>query len=100
VFKAHILVNQQTDVVGELASLEQSARKQKLGEAQIAIMLDATGSVLAELQRTYAEMIASGIGIDLKRSVISDDYDITLEMRIRPCGSKQKSRRFGWLLGR
>jgi hypothetical protein len=100
VFKAHILVNGETDAVGELASLEQAARKHKLSEAQIAIMMGAAGSVLTELQHAYAEMIASGIGMDAKKSVKSDGYDVTLEMRNRPGGSKKKPSPFGWILGR
>lgn len=100
VFKAHILVDGQTDAVGELASLEQAARKHKLDDAQITIMMDAAGAVLAELQRTYAEMIANGIGMDAKKSVKSDGYDVTVEMRTRPGGSKKKSSPLGWILGR
>jgi hypothetical protein len=100
VFKAHILVNGQTDAVGELASLEHAARMHGLSVTQIAIMIGAVDSVLAELQRTYAEMIASKIGMDAKKCIKSDGYNVMLEMRTPSGGSKKKSGQFGWILGR
>lgn len=100
-FKAHILVNELTDAVGEMTSLEQSARKQNLDESQITVMITAVSCVLVELQRTRSEMIASSISMDTKKNVKSDAYDVTLEMRTKPRSGKQKkSDPLSWILGR
>lgn len=100
-FRAHILVNELTDAVGAMASLERSARKHSLEESQIATMIAAVGSVLNELQNTRSVMVANGIGLEAKKSVKSNAYDVALEMNTKPeSKKKQISGPLSWIRGR
>ena len=80
-FKAHILVREDTDIGAELANLEQSASKHGVKPIVALSMLRTTEEVLASLKKDDAEAGAYGFAMAVTKHVRTDDYDITLELR-------------------
>ena len=99
-FKAHILVNEDTDVAGEMATLEQLAQMHRLGDTKTFVMMKNVESVLADLKQKDSETAAYGIKMEVKKTVETADYQIALELRPRRDGKPKKGGLLSWLLGR
>lgn len=97
-FKAQILVGQETNVAAELARIESLARKHRLDDATMHSMLRDVENVLADLKRQDSETAAYGIKIAVRKTVSTERYCIVLELRSRKEPSRKRgplSRLFG-----
>ena len=98
-FKAHIVVSEDTDVAAELASLERLAQQHHLDDAvKMHALLQNAEGVLGELKQQDAETAAYGIKMALQKTLSTDDYRITFHLNPRndqPRKSGFFSRLFG-----
>ncbi len=97
-FKAHILVRQETNVAEELARIESLARKDGLDDAAMHSMLREVEDVLADLKRQDSETAACGIKIAVRKTVSTERYCIVLELQSRKESPRKRgplSRLFG-----
>ncbi len=98
-FKAHVLVSEDTDVAAELASVERVAQKHHLDDAmKMHALLQNAEAVLAELKQQDAETAAYGIKMALEKTLSTDDYRITFQLNPRKDQTKKNglvSRLFG-----
>jgi hypothetical protein len=83
VLRAHILVNENTDVAAELDKIEKLARRHDLDDVTAFAMLRSVEAVLADLKKQDAETAAYGIRISVKKTVAAQDYQILLELQPR-----------------
>ncbi len=87
-FKAHIVVGEDTDVSAELAKIESLARKHDLDDIKIFAMVESIESILADLKQQDSETAAYGIKMAIRKTVATDDYQVTLELRPRKASHK------------
>jgi hypothetical protein len=99
-FKAHVLVSEQTNVADEIASLVHLARKSGLCDAAAATLAEAVGSVVSELKQTSSEAAASGIMMDVRKVVATEDYEIVLELKARTVAKTKRRHPLARLFGR
>lgn len=92
-FKTHIFVNRSTDVATELHHLERVAAKHRLDPAAMSIMISGVASAVAELKQQDVDATAQGIFAAIKKTITTDDYVITLELR--PSDTRPSRRRGG-----
>jgi hypothetical protein len=98
-FKAHILVSEDTDVAAALADLERLAQKHSLDDAKIYVLMRNVESVLADLKQQDSETAAYGIKMAVEKTVATDDYRVTLKLSPRKEMPK-KSGPLSWLFGK
>jgi hypothetical protein len=98
-FKAHILVNEDTDVAAELYRIDGLAKKHRLDASKTLALMRNAEDVLSDLKKQDAETAVYGIEMAVKKSLRTEDYDIVLELQPRRSGGK-KSGPFSWLLGK
>ena len=99
-FKAHILVNEDTDVAAELDRIDALARKHRLDASKTLALMRNAEDVLSDLKKQDAETAIHGIAIAVKKSLRTEDYDIVLELQPRTSGGGKKSGPLSWLLGK
>jgi hypothetical protein len=98
-FKAHILVSEDTDVAAELVKIDNLASRHHLDPAKTIVLMHNVEDVLSDLKKQDAETAAYGIKMAVKKSVSTEDYDIVLELHPRK-KSNWKSGPLSWLFGR
>ena len=98
-FKAHILVNEDTDIAAELYRIDGLAKKHRLDALKTLALMRNAEDILSDLKKQDAETAVYGIKMAVKKSLRTEDYDIVLELQPRKSGGK-KSGPFSWLLGK
>jgi hypothetical protein len=99
-FRARILVSKDSDIASEMAALERAARRHRLDDAQIAIMVENVASLLRDLKQKGTEAASYGISVNVSKTVATDDYAVTLDLQSRNSGKTGKRNPLSWLIGR
>lgn len=96
-FKAHVLVCQDTDVAAESAKIEALANKNHLDGSRLFALMRDVESVLGDLKQQDSETAVHGIKISATKTLATDAYVITFELRPRSATKKSGllSRIFG-----
>lgn len=100
-FKKHIVFIPDMDVAAQMDSLEAQAVRHGLDNLHVSEMRTRVQDALVDLHREDSEASAYGIEVGITRTITSDDYNVTLELRPR---NRQQTRTkrgpFSWLFSR
>jgi hypothetical protein len=99
VLKAHIRVDEDTDVAAELLKINNLAQKHRLDPAKTTVLMRNVEDVISSLKKQGAETAAFGIKLAVMKSVSSEDYDIVVELHPRKASSRSNGL-LGWLFRR
>ena len=89
-FKAHIVVRDDTDVAAELDKIEKLANKHGLDAVRSLALMRGAESILADLKKQDSETVAFGIRIAVKKSLATKDYNLVFELRPRKSSASKK----------
>lgn len=89
--RALITVTADTDIVGELATLREVARRQHLSESVIEDMVASVESSLSVLKDQAAQTALHGIGIAASQSLCQRGYTVTLKIAGKNKGNLSNS---------
>ncbi|MGH7707758.1 MAG: hypothetical protein ACREM6_07505 [Vulcanimicrobiaceae bacterium] len=81
--KVHIVVSEDTDIAAELDKIDGLAKKHRIGDAKMIVLTGNVETVLADLKRQDTETADYGIKMAVKKSIKTEDYEISLELRPR-----------------
>ena len=80
-FKAHIIVTQDTNVAVELAKIENLAKRNDLDDITTFSLLRNVEAALVDLKKQDSETAEYGINLSVKKTVAAEDYNILLELQ-------------------
>jgi len=98
-FKARLVVSEDTDVAVELAKVENLAKRHGLGATKTFSLIGNLETVLADLKQQAVETADYGINMSVSKTLSSEDYHIVVALDSRG-ETRRKGGPLSWLFGR
>jgi hypothetical protein len=92
-------VSEDTDVAAELAIIESLAHRHQLDAMKTHILLTTAETALGDLKQQDVDTAAYGIKMALKKTLATEDYSITFQLKPRKDGPRRGGL-FSGLFGR